>query len=196
LGTSSSDTTTGLIAVNTSGEVKWLFRSFPAYGTPLIDNEGNIYFGARKSPDPTIPDDENKRGIFSITSNGKLRWQYQTFFGAMMDPAMDYDGNLYFSVGETAASSELISLSADGELRWKYSTSEDVNAVSSLVCDNDGNIYLATYSGYLLSFSSQGTLSWKLNLGEVNLVSPALAYGRYLVGTEWQDVKGKFYCIK
>lgn len=191
LGSAESDTMTGLIAVGIDGTVKWLFKSFPAYGTPLVDNAGNIYFGARKSSGLSI--DSKKRGIFSITDAGKLRWHYSAQMGGMMDPAMDYNGNIYFTTEDSSASFALISFDNDGNLRWKYTNDAFSYIASSLLCDSEGTIYLSTY-GTLAAFTSDGNLKWKTRIGNIPYVSPALAYGRLFFGTGYHDFGLTFYC--
>jgi len=196
LGTSESDTSTGLVAVNSDGTVNWLFYSFPAYGTPLIDNDGNIYFGARKSPDPAIPDNANKRGLFSLTPEGKLRWQYSANVGPMMDPTMDYDGNIYFATGDQPSLFALIALDNEGNLRWKYSDKNIMPVVSSLICDCEGNIYFASQSNRLFSFNSKGDLRWEMPIYDVYWISPMLMNGRIILGTGTDEFGKTLYVIK
>ncbi len=195
-GTAESDTITGLIAVGIDGVVKWLYQSFPAYGTPLVDNKGNIYYGARKPTHSNLSDNVNKRGIFSITQNGKLRWFYSAKMGPMMDPTMDYDGNLYFAVGDSPSAFELVSVDSNGKLRWIFSDQEFQPIVSSLVNDLEGTIYFSSQSNQIIKISSKGTLKWKIESNKVVWNSPAIAFGRLLVGSGIGVDGGKLYCIK
>lgn len=194
LGTAESDTVTGLIAVGVDGNVQWLFRTFPAYGTPLVDNAGNIFFATRRRPN--MPYDENRQGIFSITPDGKLRWRYSAKMASMMDPTMDYNGNIYFAIGDQPSSFTLVSLDNIGNLRWKFSDKNFNTVSSSLICDCEGNVYLTTESYRLFAFTASGNLKWELKIGEVAWLSPALAHGRLFLGISDYELGKTFYCIK
>jgi len=194
LGTTEDDTLRGLIAVTTDGSVKWLFPSFACYGTPLVDNAGNIFFGAKRSANETS--NEKKQGIFSVSPTGKLRWHFSAQMGPMMDPTIDYNGNIYFATGDSPSSFTLLSLDNQGNVRWRYSSSNVNSIVSSLISDREGTIYFATRSNRLFAFASDGDLKWQINIGEVYCTSPALAYGRILVGTGYHNFGKTIYCIK
>ena len=194
-GTAESDTLSGLIAVGIDGVVKWLFRSFPAYGTPLVDNAGNIYYGALNKRDPNLPDANNKKGLFSVTPEGELRWHYSAHLETMMDPTMDYNGNIYFTEGRSTSTYYVISLDNEGNLRWKITHENFNSAVSSLLCDSDGIIYFPTLL-HLCAIDNNGINIWDCEIARINCNSPAIANGRLFFGTHYSDNLGKFYCTK
>ena len=188
VGTTESDTATGLAAVDLNGKVKWFFRSGAAYGTPLVDNDGNIFYGAGS-------DQESDGAVLSVTSEGKLRWKYLGI-SSMPDLAMDYDGNVYFAV--TSANTSIVSLDHDGKLRWKREIISNGALTSSLICDNHNTIYAASMdTGYLYAINPDGSLKWKLEIGPIAFVSPAMAKASIFIGT-WDFLnKGKkFLCVE
>ncbi|MCC5936792.1 MAG: PQQ-like beta-propeller repeat protein [Lunatimonas sp.] len=79
---------------------------FPNSGpesTPVIDKEGNIYFGCHNGC------------IYSLNNNGKIRWQFQTANKVYSSPLL-LDNNLYFCCNNL----DVICLSLTGELIWVF----------------------------------------------------------------------------
>jgi len=182
VGTAASDASSGLAAVTLDGRVKWAFKAGSVDCTPLVDNEGNIFFGAG--------------GMFSVTPEGQLRWKYP---GGMnnKDAAMDYDGNVYFSVGPTGTQDLLVSMTNGGTLRWKMNITEIGPLTSSLICDREGTVYgSAWFPVRAYAFMSNGQLKWQSSIGKVNGNSPALVEGLLFVGTWFVEPGKEFYCIK
>ena len=187
LGTAELDTSYGLAAVDISGQLRWLYKTGLVDCTPLVDNDGNIFFGAGKGLNSP---DEGKTGLFSLNSQGQLRWKYQTAYMNNKDVCMDYDGNVYSSVNPTGTESRMISMTNKGELRWDIDISAIGALTSSLICDFEGNIYGSAWYSTLYAISSSGDINWQSSVGQINGNSPAIAKGRLYVGT-WYKEPGK-----
>jgi outer membrane protein assembly factor BamB len=189
LGTAESDTIRGLIAVAKNGQVKWLFKTGSILGTTAIDNSGNIFFVAGLGSD-----EQNETGIFSVNSEGQLRWSYSAASVDSWDPTIDYDGNIYISLWESATQLSLFSFNNVGNMRWKSDISDNGSIWSSFLCDAEGMIYYTTFAGVNAVFSD-GEEKWKVQIGQNRLICPALALHYLFVGTWFHGPGREFYCI-
>lgn len=190
LGTTKADTIKGLVAIDRNGHFKWLFQSGSIWGTPAVDNSGNIFFLAGLGSD-----EQNVTGIFSINSEGQLRWKYLAASVDSWDPTIDYDGNIYISLWESATQLFLFSFDNDGNIRWKRDISDNGPVWSSFLCDAEGIIYYATFAGINAVFSD-GKEKWRAFIGQSHLICPALARHYLFVGTWFRGPGREFYCIK
>ena len=190
-GTAESDTIKGLVAVDVTGKVKWLFRTGSITVTPQVDNSGNIFFSAGKG---LGSNEENQTGVFSVTSEGQLRWKYLTAYIGGLGATIDYDGNIYALTMPTGTEFLLISFDQDGTIRWKLDISDLGPVVSSLVCDFEGTIYYATRDA-VYAISSHGKIRWTIRIGENGWTSPALADHYLFVGTWFHGPGKEFFCI-
>jgi hypothetical protein len=128
-----------------------------------VDNSGNIYF----VPSCTLP-----KSIKSVDSAGVLRWEYvinngEAYFSES-SPAMDYEGNIYYTYGTQIGSdfSRIESVDYYGNYRWTYQFEQLGEVIlMPLVVDKEGTIYCgSTYGYYYYAISSEGELLWKLPL--------------------------------
>lgn len=115
---------------------RWIFCS------PVIDNEGTVYFGAD--------------GFFAIHPNGTAKWVVDdTFIDVFSAPAIDKNGIIYVGLDDTPA--YLIAFYPNGTEKWRYSS--DL-IVSSPVVDTEGIIYFGEYNGDLNAIYPNGTMKW------------------------------------
>ena len=135
-------------------------------------------------------------GMISLTPEGELRWFYAAEMEAMTDPAMDYNGNVYFVASDQSPLYFLVSMTNDGIKRWEYKDATFQSAMSSVVCDRNSTIYVANHSNLLCSLTSDGNLNWKIDIAEIKWDCPAIAFGKLFFGTGYRDDGGRFYCIK
>ena len=113
-----------LYSIDINGKLNWTFSNGGhIFHSPLVDSQGNIYFGTN--------DSKGKNGIYSLTPEGKIRWVYETTPSGQ-NPTMDKNGNLYFS-----GNGEIISLDWNGKLRW----TKQFVAISHLICSDNGKIF-------------------------------------------------------
>ncbi|MDW7681234.1 MAG: PQQ-binding-like beta-propeller repeat protein [bacterium] len=188
---------TGLAAIDVNGMVKWIFETGLVDCTPLVDNQGNIFFGARGEG---TNNPARNSGIFSVNSEGNLRWKYNFDYLNNYDLTMDYNGNVYSSALVSGVKPIIISFSNDGTIRWELDISDIGPLSSSLICDRQGTIYgSAKIPPTIYAVSSDGSILWKRSYGVINANSPALANGYLFFGT-WFSVLnfqgGKVYCLK
>ncbi|MFH1770135.1 MAG: PQQ-binding-like beta-propeller repeat protein [archaeon] len=82
-GTRSKSTDKYLYALSPDGNVKWKFETGEGIDTPVIDANGNLFFGSYDSY------------LYSLDSYGTLRWKFKTNGGIVVPPTIDEKGTLY-----------------------------------------------------------------------------------------------------
>lgn len=174
-----------------SKTIKWEFGKGKSYWS-VVDSYGNIHISTSVD---TIH--SGKLGLFSITSEGKIRWYYehnQLVFGpgisALFQPTIDKYGNTYF------ASDSIYSIDYSGKVNWKKEYVNMSNA-TPLTCDNAGNIYL-TYvitgnEFHLMKIDNNRNTNFDIILNKDFGASPALGNNRVYVPTGKKDI---IYSIK
>lgn len=171
-------------------EVKWTFGTLPLVSTPVVDNQGNIYF--QKSTLATPVDT-----FFCLNAAGEVRWEYifykgnetaNSYFG--FEPmTIDKDGNIYL----LAPRDTLVSLTNDGQVRWKFPLTAYKGSAYHLVCDANGTVYFATISNHLLAVSNKGNILWALKLPYDEWYStPSITEGKLLL----TGFRGRVYLIE
>ena len=166
---------TGLSEYDTSGNdgaLLWKYEiGRPASGgmvktSPVVDGNGNIYVGVGKY-------------MYSISSNGTLRWKFAVKGDIESSTAIGSDGTIYFG----SKDGFLYALNPEGELRWKFNATTWV--VSSPAIDDDGDIYFGSYDHHLYVLHPNGTLKWSFNAGDMIATSPAIYDGTVYFTTDF-----------
>jgi len=122
---------------------KWRFPGNDwIYGSPVIDNEGTVYFGA---------DD-----LFAVYSNGTLKWKVDNHMDVHSAPAIDENGIIYAGTAYDYPN-RLYAFYSNGTVKWSYQTG---HIFSSPVIGDDGTIYFGEYNGNLIALYLNGTLKW------------------------------------
>jgi outer membrane protein assembly factor BamB len=153
--------------VNTTGIEKWRFDTIEeCSGSPVIDENGIIYIGAR--------------GLFAVYPNGTMKWMYDDTEGRIVSaPAIDENGILY--VGVMYGNRFFAIDTNDGKVKWNFwDVSDDV--WSSPAIGEDGTIYFGSEDDYIYALNQNGTLKWKYKTSVAVFSSPA-------IGTD-----GTIYC--
>jgi len=157
-----------LYAISDGGNVLWTFGTGEYILQPLVDSEGNIYFGYNNSTDSSY------YGFLSLYPSGQKRWAYHTRVGSVL-PTMDKNGNIFFAGGNG-----VISLDYQGNFRWEFDSS-GLYPTTALCCDDEGNIYYA--SGDFLALNNDGTLEYILPINDFNYSSPAIGFNKLFLGS-------------
>jgi len=121
---------------DTEGNFYWEFVvPNSGYGypvtSPIIDEQGNIYFA-------------NMIGeLYSIDPNGNMNWYYEFHESIQSTPAVAANGIIYIGCNNGV----LYAVNSDGTLRWSYQTESEIN--DHIVVTNDEMIYFTNETGYL-----------------------------------------------
>jgi len=147
---------------------KWRFPGNGwVYGSPVIDDEGTVYFGAD--------------GFFAIYPNGTAKWIVDDIFiDVFSAPAIDENGIIYVGLDDSPA--YLIAFYPNGTEKWRYSSDY---IYSSPVIDKNGSIYFGEYHGNLIALYPNGSLKWStVNIYSV-YSSPAIGNDGTIYCTSW-----------
>jgi outer membrane protein assembly factor BamB len=142
-------------AIYPDGQLKWIREiSGSVYSSPVIGNDGTIYFGTEDDVYPT------KGSIYAFYPNGTLKWRFQTNHVIYSSPAIGEDGTVYCGCHDTY----LYALYPNnGTVKWRYKTDNWVR-VSPCIGD-DGTIYVVSIDDYLHAVYSNGTRKWRTDVG-------------------------------
>jgi outer membrane protein assembly factor BamB len=148
------------------GYEKWRIRTDGwADGSPVIDNDGIIYIGAKK--------------LYAVYPNGTKKWEYDIPHKIDHAPAIDENGIIYFGTIEAIPNYLYAIYINNVTLKWKYNIGGD-DIWSSPVIGNDGTIYFGTGGGYpwyghINAVYPNGTLRWRYKTGHKVYSSPAIS---------------------
>ena len=147
----------------------WIFCS------PVIDNEGTVYFGAD--------------GFFAINPNGSAKWVVDDIFiDVFSAPAIDKNGIIYVGLDDYPA--YLIAFYPNGTEKWRYPSNL---ILSSPVIDTEGIIYFGEYGGDFHALYPNGTLKWSTSNIYSVYSSPAIGDDGTIYCTSWSG--GNVYAI-
>jgi outer membrane protein assembly factor BamB len=145
---------------NNPGEEKWWFKldSF-IEGSPVIDNDGVIFFGSWDNH------------LYAINPNGTLKWMYDIKGNVETSPAIAEDGTIYVGTHFALEGNYLYAVNPNGTLKWRYKTG---NMYSSPAIEEDGTIYCSDGGNSIMALYPNGTLKWKYTTGGSVMSSPAI----------------------
>jgi hypothetical protein len=162
-GTFSKDPAVGfLYAVNSLGSILWKVNVGSCLGNaPSLAQDGTIYILSGCAEDSL--DNTNNR-LTAINPNGSQRWSIplQSYIGY---PVIAGDGEIIVSGVATDGSnrSMLIAVTPEGKIAW---SSELDTYFTCPALDSIGNIYVATNSGELHSYTSDGSRRWHMKYAD------------------------------
>ena len=168
-----------LNSLDLNGEKQWEYLTGYNDSSPIIDEEGIIYLV------------NNVEGFYAINVTGTERWKYNGDTYSTNSPALGIDGNIYVGIENS-----FYKLDKGGKPIWEYST-DDLSFTSPAI-NNQEVIYIGVSKIYgpgplseksnLLSFQSNGTLKWNIEIDSRWLSSPVIGMDDviYLTSTDMQ----------
>ncbi len=174
-----SFTGTTLYSISTDGNIKWGYNcgysTACTFNSPMVDSQGNIYFALTNSQRDT-----SVIGLYSLRSDGTLRWRILGEINSCSEPTIDWDGNIYVIYG----SGNIYSLTNNGEIRFKIELSDFVTA--PLTCDKNNNLYAISDKLYFIS--SLGSILTLVNLPSETFANPAIdSQGNLYLGAPYGE---------
>jgi len=137
---------------NNPYDEKWYFKEEEwGMGSPVIDNEGVIYFCPEY--------------LYAIyTSNGTLKWKYEDWYGTVAHtaPAIDENGTVYVGLDNIANSNNFYAFYPNGTVKWIYPAGDCIYSSPAI---GDDSVYFAA-GKYFYSVYPNGTLKWKYKAGD------------------------------
>jgi len=147
-----------------TGLEKWRFRCDGVDGSPVIGDDGTIYFG-------------DKDGyVYALYPNGTMKWNYRAvdWHWVTSAPALAEDETLY--VGSWDCKLYAFN-STTGVLKWKVGAHGGTIASSPAIGD-DGTIYFGTMKGSdegeIIAVNPNGTVKWFYPTGYYITSCPAI----------------------
>jgi outer membrane protein assembly factor BamB len=141
-----ADSPNFLYAFYPNGTVKWKYPSDNICSSPIINNDGIIYFG------------EDNGNLIALYPNGTLKWSSPNIYSVYSSPAIGDDGIIYC----TSWYGPVYALYPDnGTVKWQFPTGGNIKANPSIA--DDGTIYVSSWDDYLYALYPNGTMKWKVN---------------------------------
>lgn len=158
-----------LKAISPTGILLWELKDERFKG----DEDGGPTF----SPDgETLYIQGDEVSVLAVNiENHSIKWIYGSI-ELQSSPVIDAQGNIYFIPGsyEIPTVKTLIALNAEGELIWKFDFEDHyISDNTEPTIDYDGNIYFGGSNLYSLNY--KGSLRWKYNLENLNIISPLVS---------------------
>jgi len=148
-----------LYAFNPNGTLKWSFEITENRITsgPGIGPDGTLYFGSHNHPAALAPNSKMppKGYLYSLEDLGtqaKLKWKFEVKYGITASPAIDNEGNVFFSTTSiipvqpgALGDYHLYALDKSGKKLWSYPFKGFAWGSPSI--DKDGTVYLGIIHG-------------------------------------------------
>lgn len=171
--------------------------------TPVIDDDGNIYFGAfvdhylyclypngglkwRYKADsymwgssPAVGDGGTiyfgswDCGLYALYPDGTLKWRFSSGASIASSPAIADDGTIYFGNLQGGSGYRIYAVNPNGTEKWHYTTGFSI--ASNPAIAEDGTIYIGSGDSYLYALYPNGTLRWRFKTGDEIHSHPSIA---------------------
>lgn len=115
--------------------------------------------------------------LILINSKGKAKQIFRTEM-RLNSPVIGKEGYIYITTtgAEDSSGHRLYCLNPDGKIKWEFNLLNV--ATCKPVLDNEGNVYIYTYSngkGTFYSINRDGILNWKVSFKSINWYEPVIA---------------------
>ena len=128
-----------------NGTIKWILNIEKKFsGYPTVGPDGTVYVGTGDGY------------LYAVHPNGTIAWEYYNGYDYIFGPAVDNQGNIYFT---TVYKNSLYCLNQNGSLQWKYTANNDFN--HGPVIGDDGTIYVVAIHR-LIAVNPDGTEKWNI----------------------------------
>jgi len=141
------------------GGIKWSYATeWLLENGPAIDRNGTIYV-------------LDWRYLYSIYSNGTLKWRYYHGDTTGSSPAIGDDGTIYFGLDNSL----LYAINPNGTLKWTFTANDNIK--SSPIIGPDGIVYFSTFdrNGKFYAVNPNGTEKWHYDADFFCQKPPAIA---------------------
>jgi outer membrane protein assembly factor BamB len=159
-----------LTALDREGKVRWTVPlGDRAYGTPLVDGDGNIYLGS------------DAKLFYAIAPSGSIKWKLEVDGEADTSAVFDGKGRLVFGAGST-----LYAVTAQGTAVWRFRAGGKI--FSSPAVTDGGVLVFGAQDGRLYGVDEGGNRVFSTDLGGDVDASPATEGSAIYVGTDRGEV--------
>ncbi len=161
-----------LYAISLDGQILWEFDLADSLAhtnaQPMVDNQGNSYISVSSGS----PSTEEFQGIYSLDSDGGLRWRFpqNTNIDAY---TIGKEGHIYFCDQD-----ELIALGYNGVELWRQTLPS--HQYSPILIDANSTLYLPGNFFSAIN-ANDGSILWTLELPTTGWQGAAIGYDNFLV---------------
>jgi len=197
--------------INPDGLEKWRFKTDSwIVDTPIIDNDGKLYFGCVNwylyclypsgdinwmfrtdgmisGSSPAIVEDGTifvgswDCGLYAIYPNGTLKWRFPSGGSIASSPAIAEDGTIYFgNYGK-----KVYAINPNGTEKWHYDLEDDTTC--DPVIADDGTIYFGSFDTFFYALYPNGTLRWRFQTGHYIKGPASIADDGTIYVGSWDD---------
>jgi outer membrane protein assembly factor BamB len=140
------------------GTLNWSYETNSSIfqSSPMIDSNGNIYFG-------NLSD-----SLHCLSPDGNLNWTFPTGSIITASPAFLPDGRICFG----SRDENFYVLNDDGSLSWSFDAGSDI--LFSSAVRYDGKIYFSTDSDILYALDFDGNVIWSTGIQEEIRTAPVI----------------------
>ncbi len=179
--------------------------------TPVISNDGTVYFGqgwdlyaicsdgslkwtyrtsgliSGSSPaigeDGTIYVGSWDTKLYAINPNGTLKWRFSSGGSIFSSPTITDDGTIY--LGTMSSGNSVVAVNPNGTLKWIYETGNSITSDPAI--GEDGTVYIGSQDDYLYALWPNGTLRWRYKTGDYIMGPPSIAADGTIYIASWDD---------
>ncbi len=145
--------------------IKWKFEAeyLGFESSPVIDNDGILYIGARDT------------NLYAINPDGTERWRYDINGWCSDSPALAEDGTVYIGSWDH----KLYAINPNGTLKWRFTSPGGID--SSPTIGDDGTIFFGVLGpgfddGQIVAVNPNGTEKWHTDAGDYVYGSAAIGF--------------------
>lgn len=166
-----------LYALNPDGTLMWSFDTgflgAPVKGSPVIGNDGTIYFVVEGN-------------LYAMNTNGTQKWLYHTgTTGSISTPIIDSKGIIYFTSANNVYAIDTTSDPNGNDPKWTYSITGDLISSGAALSADGKTLYFGTHTNGLLYAinTADGSMKWNYTTGEIDNTPVVGPDGTIYVGT-------------
>ncbi len=115
---------TALSALSLDGKLKWQNLDIQGGSTMAVDDDGSAYVGTTNGK------------VIAVSKDGQIKWTFATKGSHVVQPVVDYDGNLYVGAD---GDNNLYALDSHGNLKWTFDLGSPMQ--SKIAIDSNDTIY-------------------------------------------------------
>ena len=138
------------------GFEKWRYKCNEVESSAIIDNDDTVYFGSMDFY------------LYSLHSNGTLKWKYKTGDLVWSTPAIAEDGTIYV----TSYDDYLHAVYPNGTRKWRFGAGDSIS--SSPAIAEDGIIYFGCNNKKIFAVNPNGTKKWHYTTGDMIVSDPVI----------------------
>ncbi len=182
------------LAYNPDGTLRWIASGGSPGSVAAVGADGTVYVCvsmyeiiaiSESLPGASVDNGENLIG--------GIKWRFTTIGETQNSPTIRSDGVILLGTQDVADNGRVYAINPDGSQAWMFTPSTAANIETHVAIDETNQtLYCGTNNKQLLALTFNGSLKWKLSLGDHVHGDPAIGAD----GTIYTSTKdGTFYAV-